>query len=100
VIQVALASSSIAYFFVANGPSTAKFLTDKERACVQSRLASSIDATSNKAFTWKNVSWAFEDPKIWLYDLGFHTMSLPLYTLSLFLPTNIKGLELTAAQAQ
>jgi hypothetical protein len=28
---------------------------------------------------------ALKDVKIWLYGLGFHTMSLPLYTLSLFL---------------
>lgn len=43
---------------------------------------------------------AFRDPSCWLYGLGFHTMSLPLYTLSLFLPTIIKDLGYTAASAQ
>ena len=43
---------------------------------------------------------ALSDPKVLLYGLGFHTMSLPLYTLSLFLPTIIKELGYTAAQAQ
>ena len=92
--------SLIAYFFVANYPSTAKFLTEKERACIQARLASNSDATHDEAFNWKNVSSAIKDPKVWLYGLGFHTMSLPLYTLSLFLPTIIKELGYTAAQAQ
>ena len=92
--------SIIAYFFVANYPSTAKFLTDKERACVQARLAASNDATRDEAFTWTNVSSAVKDPKVYLYCLGFHTLSLPLYTLSLFLPTIIKELGFTAAQAQ
>lgn len=43
---------------------------------------------------------AFRDPSCWLYGLGFHTMSLPLYTLSLFLPTIIKDLGYSAAAAQ
>jgi MFS family permease len=92
--------SLLAYFFIANYPSTAKFLTDKERASVHARLASNNDATRNEAFTWPNVRLALGDPKVWLYGLGFHTMSLPLYTLSLFLPTIIKELGYTAAQAQ
>ena len=95
-VVVSLAS----YFFIANYPSTAKFLTSSERAAVNSRLKSNSDATRNEAFTWTNVSHALSDPKVWLYGFGFHTMSLPLYTLSLFLPTIIKELGFTAAQAQ
>ncbi|MCJ1458673.1 hypothetical protein MMC28_009047 [Mycoblastus sanguinarius] len=92
--------SLVSYLFVVNYPSTAKFLTDDERACINARLKSNNDATRNEAFTWSNVSSALRDPKVWLYGLGFHTMSLPLYTLSLFLPTIIKELGFTAAQAQ
>ena len=95
-VVVSLAS----YFFIANYPSTAKFLTDETRARIHTRLKSSNDATRNEAFTWSNVSLALRDPKVWLYGLGFHTMSLPLYTLSLFLPTIIKELGFTAAEAQ
>lgn len=92
--------SLVAYFFVANYPSTAKFLSEKERDLIHARLVSNSDATRNEAFTWTNVLFAIKDPKVWLYGLGFHTMSLPLYTLSLFLPTIIKELGYTAAQAQ
>ena len=92
--------SLIAYLFIANYPSTAKFLKEDERAYIHARLKSSNDATRNEAFTWQNVSLALRDPKVWLYGLGFHTMSLPLYTLSLFLPIIIKALGYTAAQAQ
>jgi Major Facilitator Superfamily len=92
--------SLTAYSFIANYPSTANFLTDKERACLHARLASNNDATRNEAFTWQNVRLALSDPKVWLYGLGFHTMSLPLYTLSLFLLAIIRGLGYTAAQAQ
>ncbi|KAI4232164.1 MAG: hypothetical protein L6R40_007479 [Gallowayella cf. fulva] len=92
--------SIAAYFFIYNYPATATFLTDEERARVLARLKASNDATRDEAFSWKNVSLAVKDPKVWLYCLGFHTMSLPLYTLSLFLPTIIKELGYTAAEAQ
>ena len=92
--------SLIAYFFVANYPATAKFLKDDERSYIYARLKANNDATRDEKFSWHNVSKALSDPKVLLYGLGFHTMSLPLYTLSLFLPTIIKELGYSAAQAQ
>jgi hypothetical protein len=77
--------SIVAYFWVYNYPDTAEFLTEEERDFIQFRLKNDSDATRDEAFTWSAVLDAFKDPKTWLYGLGFHTMSLPLYTLSLFL---------------
>ena len=92
--------SAAAYFFIHNYPATASFLSEDERSRIYARLKSNNDATRDEAFSWHNVVLALRDPKVWLYGLGFHTMSLPLYTLSLFLPTIIKALGYTAAQAQ
>jgi len=92
--------SIAAYFFVYNYPATARFLTPKEREYVVERLKEDSDAARNEKFTWDGVIQALKDPKVWLYGLGFHTMSLPIYTLSLFLPTIIRDLGYTAAQAQ
>ncbi|KAJ5388832.1 hypothetical protein N7509_011373 [Penicillium cosmopolitanum] len=92
--------SITAYFWVYNYPDTAEFLTEEEREFIQFRLKNDSDATRDEAFSWSAVLDAFKDPKTWLYGLGFHTMSLPLYTLSLFLPTIIKELGYSAAQAQ
>ncbi|KAJ1712391.1 MFS transporter [Aspergillus flavus] len=92
--------SVIAYFWVYNYPSTAEFLSEKERAFIQSRLRNDNDSMRDEKFSWSGVLDAFKDPKVWLYGLGFHTMSLPMYTLSLFLPTIIKELGYTAAEAQ
>ncbi|TAQ89195.1 hypothetical protein B7494_g2479 [Chlorociboria aeruginascens] len=88
------------YFFIHNYPSTAKFLTDPERALIQHRLTLDSDATYDEHFQWSNVRACFKDYRCWLYGLGFHTMSLPLYTLSLFFPTIIASLGYTAATAQ
>jgi len=92
--------SLTAYFFVYNYPATAGFLTPKEREFVIARLKEDSDAARDEKFTWAGVMQAFKDPKIWLYGLVFHTMSLPIYTLSLFLPTIIRDLGYTSAQAQ
>lgn len=92
--------SAVSYFFIHNYPDSAKFLSDDERIFVQRRLKDDSDATQDEKFNMHNVKKAFTDIKVYLYALGFHTMSLPLYTLSLFLPTIISSLGYTAAQAQ
>lgn len=73
-----------AYFFIYNFPDTAPFLTETERAVIHVRLSADSDSTHDERFTWGNVKRALLDPKCYLYGLAFHTMSLPLYTFSLF----------------
>ncbi|KAI5459078.1 major facilitator superfamily domain-containing protein [Mariannaea sp. PMI_226] len=89
-----------AYWFIEDYPAGSKFLTKAERELIQERLAADSDSTHDEKFSWHAVVEALRDPNCWLYGLGFHTMSLPLYTLSLFLPTIIKNLGYTAAVAQ
>lgn len=92
--------SAIAYFWVYNWPGTAEFLSKEEREFIHRRLKNDSDAVRNEAFSWESVFKAFKDVKVWLYGLAFHTMALPLYTLSLFMPTIINELGYSAAQAQ
>ncbi|KAG5804575.1 hypothetical protein H9Q71_010840 [Fusarium xylarioides] len=89
-----------AYWFIENYPDTSKFLTKSERSFIHERLHADSDAIREEKFSWAAVREALRDPSCWLYGLGFHTMSLPLYTLSLFLPTIIKDLGYKAAVAQ
>ncbi|KAL7892009.1 MFS general substrate transporter [Trichoderma sp. SZMC 28014] len=92
--------ATTAYWFIENYPDTAKFLTKTEKELIKTRLAADCDAMIKEDFNWAAVREAVSDPSCWLYSLGFHTMSLPLYTLSLFLPTIISNLGYTAAKAQ
>ncbi|KAJ9215692.1 hypothetical protein DTO166G4_2798 [Paecilomyces variotii] len=92
--------SATAYFWIYNYPATAEFLSKEEREFIQFRLKNDNDAIRTEPFSWSAVVKAFKDPKVWLYGLAFHTMSLPLYTLSLFLPTIITELGYSAAEAQ
>ena len=77
--------SLFGYLFITNWPNTARWLNDDEKAAIHTRLKTDSDATNNEGFTWGSVLATFADPKSWLYCFCFHTMSLPLYTLSLFL---------------
>ncbi|ETN39865.1 uncharacterized protein HMPREF1541_06091 [Cyphellophora europaea CBS 101466] len=98
LLTVVVAAS--AYFFIHNYPSTATFLSENERDVIQRRLKADSDATNDEAFNWANVRKALTDIKVYLYCFNFHTMSLPLYTLSLFLPSIIRDLGYSSAQAQ
>ena len=89
-----------AYWFISNYPESVSWLSKDEKAFIQARLKADSDNTNNEKFTWAGVLTAAKDPKCWLYGLAFHTMSLPLYTLSLFLPTIIRDMGWTAAQSQ
>ncbi|KAH7123607.1 MFS transporter [Dendryphion nanum] len=90
----------IAYAFISNYPETVSWLSKDERSFIQNRLKADSDATNHEEFLWADVWVACKDIKVWLYGLGFHTMSLPLYTLSLFLPTIIRDMGYTSAQSQ
>ena len=74
-----------AYWFIVDWPSKSTFLAPDEKAFVTARLKADSDASNSEQFEWSEVWKAFKDPKVWLYCAHFHTLSLPLYTLSLFL---------------
>lgn len=63
-----------AYWFIADWPSKARFVTEEERAFINARLKADSDATLDEAFTWTNVTKALRDPKVWLYCAGFHSL--------------------------
>jgi hypothetical protein len=77
--------ATVAYWFISNYPETVSWLSKNERSFIQARLRADSDSTNDEKFTWAAVLNAAKDVKIWLYGACFHTMSLPLYTLSLFL---------------
>ncbi|PMD64284.1 MFS general substrate transporter [Hyaloscypha bicolor E] len=89
---------SFSYWLINDYPSTAKFLTLRERTEVQRRMAE--DGGLSDDFHLKYVIQAFRDWKIWanmFITIGLFT---PLYSISLFLPTIINELGYTANATQ
>jgi hypothetical protein len=83
ILTVVLAVA--AYWYVMDWPAKATFVTPEEKELVTARLAVDSDAVADESVSVKNVMAAMKDPKVWLYGACFHTLSLPLYTLSMFL---------------
>lgn len=80
-------------------PDTAKFLSAEEKVEIVRRLEEDRTALSDK-FDVKFMWDAFKDWKIYahmLITIGIYT---PLYSISVFMPTVIKGLGYTDEKAQ
>ncbi|KAI1818414.1 major facilitator superfamily domain-containing protein [Poronia punctata] len=102
-VAVALA----AYFLLYDFPETATFLTEEERAFVIWRLkyqgnteSHDIQVAQADEFDWKYVWAACTDVQIWVNIFVYWGIVCPLYGVSLFLPTIIKGLGYVSSTAQ
>lgn len=92
-------SAGISFFYLHDYPETAKFLTEDERKEVVRRLKDDNTALSNE-MKGQFVKDAFKDWKIWVNCLIALSNFLPLYSISVFLPTIIRGLGYTNEKAQ
>lgn len=80
-------------------PEDAKFLNEQERKQVLTRLA--IDREGqNTHYAWEFVVQGFADWKSYLFAIIYMGNTIPVYALSLFLPSIISGLGYTDANAQ
>ncbi|KAJ5102809.1 hypothetical protein N7532_003338 [Penicillium argentinense] len=61
-----LVTGTLALWLLPDLPSTAKFLTERERAIAVERVAVNRQGVKNKQFKWYQVWQAARDPKTWL----------------------------------
>ncbi|KAG6831945.1 hypothetical protein H0H92_006546 [Tricholoma furcatifolium] len=86
-----VAVSLAAYFIVPTWSHSATFLTEPERERLLARLNSDSDAGKKEEFQWHYVLQAFKDPVVWGYALLFHGYAFVLYSLSLFLGSDLQA---------
>ncbi|KAK9761837.1 hypothetical protein K7432_012961 [Basidiobolus ranarum] len=90
----------VAYFYLPDFPETASFLTEEERKLLTDRLKHDAGAASETEFSWKQFKDAFIDWKVYLHMIVYISGSVPLYSLSLFLPSIVSGMGFTSLTAQ
>lgn len=98
----------IAFFFVHDFPETARFLTEEEREFVMWRLKYDGNDSSdggelvaqNDSREWKYVWAAFTDVQVLVHLFLYFGVVVPLYGISLFLPTIVNNLGYTSSTAQ
>lgn len=92
--------AGICFFLIQDFPAQAKFLSQRERKTLNSLLFEDNDALRDEPWSWAEVRRTFRDVKVWLYTIAWMGQALPLYTVTLFLPTIIANLGYSAANAQ
>ncbi|KAG2226536.1 hypothetical protein INT45_014280 [Circinella minor] len=95
-----LALAAVTYFVLPNLPEDSKSLTDRERAYMLERLKQDAGPATETHFSMKQFWMAFTDWKVYVHSLIYISGSIPLYSMSLFLPSIINGMGFQSLQAQ
>ncbi|MFK4299750.1 MFS family permease [Arthrobacter sp. GAS37] len=88
----AIAIGVISWFYLADSPAKAKWLTSEEKTWLTGALAKEKETTaaSNKHVSVRTV---FGNGRVWMLSLIYFGFIYGLYALGFFLPTIIKGFE-------
>ncbi|KDR84326.1 hypothetical protein GALMADRAFT_707697 [Galerina marginata CBS 339.88] len=93
----------ISFFLLPRTPGHARFLDEKEKEYVISKLREDGATGKNEAadsFSWREVGMAFRLPQVWLLAVAFFFDGTILYGLAYFTPSIVQGLGYTAERAQ
>ncbi|CAG7852679.1 Uncharacterized transporter C1683.12 [Serendipita indica DSM 11827] len=88
------------FIFLPSIPSQSKYLTEEERDLELKRLNLDSLNEGNTGVDWKGVKRSLTDPKAWITAVLYSCMNLTLGSVSGFLPTIVKSLGYSNADAQ
>jgi sugar phosphate permease len=88
------------FIFLPSRPQTSRYLNEQERTLAHTRLNADSLNEGNSGIDWRGVRHAFLDWKTYTIAIAYSCMNLTLGSVSGFLPTIVKGLGYTNAQAQ
>ncbi|KAJ6439939.1 MFS transporter [Purpureocillium lavendulum] len=89
----------VAYFFLIDSPSTARFLSKEDRVLAVERLQHK-DSTTKSGVRWTQVAAGLSDYKNYVHALIHFCANYSFAALSNFLPSIVKDLGYDAVQAQ
>jgi len=87
----ALLMGLVVLFFLPNGPQDTRWLSERERGWIQSRVRE--DATLADPSTRHRLADAFTSGRVWLLCLIYFFMNIGGYGFEMWLPTFVKGLS-------
>ncbi|KAE8154559.1 major facilitator superfamily domain-containing protein [Aspergillus avenaceus] len=89
--SVSLAIGIASLLFLPDLPSTAKFLTERERAIAVDRVSVNQQGVKNNHFKWYQVRQAAQDPKTWLLFIMAIGAQVPNSALTSFTSIIVKS---------
>lgn len=94
----------IAFHIIPDSPSTATWLTPKERHIAARRLSTprttSKPPKKSPTLSWRNILLALKDPKSYLLASILFSLNVAFSSLPVFLPTIVSGMGFSALSAQ
>ncbi|KAL8291899.1 hypothetical protein RQP46_002157 [Phenoliferia psychrophenolica] len=96
----ALILAPVVYFCLPDSASTAKFLTERERAITVARAAKDGRVGHDDKLDWKKVGSGLADPKAWIQALMYFSTNVSYSSLPVFLPTILTEMGFTSIRAQ
>ncbi|KAG2222936.1 hypothetical protein INT45_012914 [Circinella minor] len=90
----------LTYFVLPDYPEKSKFLNERERAIILDRNKKDDGITTDTHFTWKQVGSTVIDWKIYAFALVYLCGSIPVYSLSMFMPSIVRGMGFESLTAQ
>ncbi|KAI9227457.1 MAG: major facilitator superfamily domain-containing protein [Piptocephalis tieghemiana] len=89
------------FFHLPETPAHGSFLTQEERDFVHIRMEREFGkGVDDKRIRWTQVLEALKDPKVPLHAALAFCGAVPMFSISLFLPTLVRGLGFTSLSAQ
>lgn len=84
----------IAWYFLPDGITTTKFLTEREKQVALQVVARNqrLDVGKEHGLRFKEVLDGFKDPKSWIPAIMYFSCNVSFASLPLFVPTIIKGI--------
>ncbi|KAI9238217.1 MAG: major facilitator superfamily domain-containing protein [Podila humilis] len=90
----------IAWFGLADSPEKAMFLTPEERLLAAERLRIDAGPATETEFSWSQARLAFTDWQTYAYIVGYICGSIPVYAMSLFVPSIVLQFNYSVATTQ
>lgn len=75
-------------------------MNERERAIIVSRIKVDVGPATERHFSWRQFWASFKDWKTYVYAIMSLCACTPMYSLSMFMPSIIKGMGFTDLKAQ
>ncbi|KAE8163210.1 major facilitator superfamily domain-containing protein [Aspergillus tamarii] len=96
-----LLAAILAWRFLPDSPSKARFLTEEEKETARARsLQQSGERERSTKINWKELAETLTDAKAWLTALMYFSCNVSFSSLPVFLPTILKDMGFTSINAQ
>ncbi|KAE8353611.1 major facilitator superfamily domain-containing protein [Aspergillus coremiiformis] len=96
-----LLAAVLAWRFLPDSPSSARFLTEEEKEVARARsLRQSGERERSSKIDWKDLARTLLDAKAWITALMYFSCNVSFSSLPVFLPTVLKDMGFTSINAQ